>query len=703
MTVISIIHALRDEAFGAKVSFALSQRGHTAHCLNEAALEIGHPEQSQAAIVIWSNAAAKLTEIHNEARMALARGALIPIAVGGARPPADLETPAPVDLSGWDGDEADPRWRFVLEEIELTLQRDTISDGDVWRGINARGDQEAPFTEQETHEGAIAATQEPAQDPSDGALSNGIALKYALSSSYPETTHSISDDEDWPPEGAFSEDDPEASMPGDLFYDQTNHSPRAIFSPRDVVIGAVAALFGVAVAAAAFAPVALSTRGQNATNETLTPATIASVQAIGAPEIAQAQQEAQTAPAGADQSAPINTQTATELADQEIEDIAVEPVELVLTPAEETDELAADGRAGAELEQESETLAIDGAAIELRSTETSANGEDLDSVVEEPTPADEVAALLSSISASIDEGEPIQSEDQPDDQAEQVAYTETLDEIVIASIEPSAPTSEDRATEVEISDQTYLGSYFRDCLECPDMATLPVGAFDMGAPPSEQARIAAEGPITRVTFAQPFAIGTREVTFEQWDACVADGGCRAYTPPGPWGRGKQPVVGVSFEDATSYAAWLSEKTGWRYRLPSEAEWEYAARAGKQSPFSFGHKLSTSIANYNGNFPYGGAKGVNRKKPTKVGSFAPNAFGLFDLHGNVWEWTEDCWSANHASAPTNGGAVAGDCASRVLKGGAYNTGGWRLRAAHRIAKNQAAREADNGFRVLREMP
>lgn len=250
------------------------------------------------------------------------------------------------------------------------------------------------------------------------------------------------------------------------------------------------------------------------------------------------------------------------------------------------------------------------------------------------------------------------------------------------------------------------GNYIRDCAVCPSLAVAPPGRFILGSPAGERARVAAEGPAIVVEIPRAFAIAAHEVTAEQWAACAAEGGCRGYAPPSHgWDGPRQPVVSVSFEDAQSYVAWLSSKTGRAYRLPSEAEWEYAARAGAAGPFSFGARLRPEDANYNAAYPYGGPRAPFRARPVAVASFAPNAFGLYDMHGNVWEWTADCWSGSHAGAAADGAprtaAEGGDCARRVLKGGAWNTGGWRLRSAHRIGKSAGAREFDNGFRVVRD--
>ena len=251
---------------------------------------------------------------------------------------------------------------------------------------------------------------------------------------------------------------------------------------------------------------------------------------------------------------------------------------------------------------------------------------------------------------------------------------------------------------------------FRDCPECPLMAVVPAGSFLMGAPKAEEGWDEMEGPVHRVTFAAPFAIGAHEVTFAQWDACVAGGGCGGHRPGDEgWGRGSRPVINVSWDDARSYAAWLSRRTGESYRLPSESEWEYAARAGTTTPFHTGLTISTEQANYDGSYAYGsGPKGFFRGRTIPVGSFEANAFGLHDVHGNVWEWTADCWHwdyPNYEGAPSDGSAKNSgewECSNRVLRGGAWNLNPWSLRSAERTV--YPSRDFYNvfGFRVARTL-
>ena len=174
----------------------------------------------------------------------------------------------------------------------------------------------------------------------------------------------------------------------------------------------------------------------------------------------------------------------------------------------------------------------------------------------------------------------------------------------------------------------------------------------MGSPDSEEGRRSDEGPQHRVRIAQPFAVGRFEVTFDEWDACVAGGGCGGYRPDdNGWGRGRRPVINVSWDDAKAYVQWLSSRTGKSYRLPSEAEWEYVARAGTTTPFWTGATISTEQANYDGTYTYGaGKKGEYRQRTIPVGSLPANPWGLHEVLGNVWEWVEDCYHDSYAGAP-----------------------------------------------------
>ena len=269
-----------------------------------------------------------------------------------------------------------------------------------------------------------------------------------------------------------------------------------------------------------------------------------------------------------------------------------------------------------------------------------------------------------------------------------------------------APQGSGQGTTVESAPP--VAQRFRDCAECPEMVVVPSGSFMMGSPSHEELRDDDEGPVHQVTIAVPFAVGVYEVTFAEWDACVAAGGCGGYRPDDEgWGRGRRPVMNVSWEDAQSYVEWLSGRTGHRYRLLSESEWEYAARAGTMGPFHTGSTISTDQANYYGRWSYpGGARnpnGIDRGQTVPVGSFPANGFGLHDMHGNVWEWVQDCWNFSYTGAPNDGSAwESGDCSERVLRGGSWYNEPWFLRSANRSWLNTGNRFNEIGFRVARTL-
>ena len=243
------------------------------------------------------------------------------------------------------------------------------------------------------------------------------------------------------------------------------------------------------------------------------------------------------------------------------------------------------------------------------------------------------------------------------------------------------------------------GHKFRDCAQCPELVVVPSGSFDMGSPESEEARYDSEGPVHRVTFARPFAVGVYEVTFGEWEACVSGGGCGGHRPDDEgWGRGSRPAINVSWDDAKAYVRWLSRKTGEEYRLLSESEWEYVARAGTRTRYWWGDGIGRNRTNCHGE-----GCGDSYKYTAPVGSFSANAFGLHDVHGNVWEWVEDCWNGSYAGAPEDGSAwESGECGRRVLRGGSWVSGPGNLRSALRSRYTSGNRNYINGFRVARTL-
>jgi formylglycine-generating enzyme required for sulfatase activity len=327
------------------------------------------------------------------------------------------------------------------------------------------------------------------------------------------------------------------------------------------------------------------------------------------------------------------------------------------------------------------------------------------------------------------------------------------------------------------------GDVFRDCAECPEMVVIPSGVFLMGSPPNESGRTDDEGPQRRVSIVS-LAVGRFEVTFDEWDACVSQGACSGYKPDDSnWGRGKRPVINVSWYDTQAYVEWLSRKTGHSYRLLTEAEWEYAARARTTTAYATGTEISEHEARFSGvtslkmqmqelsefverssseidrararakravdelnrinptNQPsaeratvleqvapglfrapsgppfnltptarsphdaaaIGGASTNPWMGTTMTGSFQPNGFGLHDMHGNVWEWVQDCYRTNYNGSPSNGAAVTDrpNCTS-IQRGGAWVTEPKDVRVANRFRREPQDRSNISGFRLARRL-
>ncbi|MEZ5471359.1 MAG: SUMF1/EgtB/PvdO family nonheme iron enzyme [Marinicella sp.] len=228
------------------------------------------------------------------------------------------------------------------------------------------------------------------------------------------------------------------------------------------------------------------------------------------------------------------------------------------------------------------------------------------------------------------------------------------------------------------------GEIYKDCSDCPEMVIIPAGSFRMGS--NEES---SEQPIHTVIIKQ-FAMSTTEVTFAQWDACYKAGGCSHKPNDEGWGRGNRPVINVNWDDAKEYTQWLSQKTGKTYRLPSESEWEYAARAGSSTKYSWGDSISCSQANYGG---------CGKRSTQPVKSYKKNAFDLYDMHGNVWEWVEDKYYDNYNGAPSDGSAwTNGSSQYRVLRGGSWYNFSNLLRSVYRYRFDPKNRIYDFGFRL-----
>jgi formylglycine-generating enzyme required for sulfatase activity len=258
---------------------------------------------------------------------------------------------------------------------------------------------------------------------------------------------------------------------------------------------------------------------------------------------------------------------------------------------------------------------------------------------------------------------------------------------------------------------------FKDCGDCSVMVRIPAGRFAMGSPADEPGRQPAEGPVHEVAIARPFAMAKFDVTRAQFAAFAeatgydsADARCDWRNPKSrgqPLNQGPdEPVVCVNWADAQAYVAWLRRLTGKPYRLPSEAEWEYAARAGSAAARPWGPGLTRDKANYGADPCCGpAAEGADNWLYTSpVGAFPANRFGLADMIGNVWQWVEDCGSEDYRGAPASGAAwTGGDCKTHVVRGGAWFQGPESARSAARAADATGFRIGDIGFRVALSLP
>lgn len=567
MSNVKLLFAPETSGVARRIAEALSESGHEA--------VDGAARGATASIVVWSPGAGASSEILHEARLALSRRVLVPVTVSKAPPPPSFEHLWPMDLTGWGGEAEDPRWRFVLDEIELAARR----------GVE------------------LETSAQKAYQPAD--LVAGPKLKPAPK----------------PKEAPKSPAELE-----DLFADPVTYRVETNPRPRIPLAALLAgfAFLGIVSGGAFLA-------GRQATHTERTartgPEAAPPVIAVLEPKHETPDVDVASSPA----SSPISEE-GNVFADADAASINVGAADLrdgleVLAVEPSTDDVRPNTRAGN--------------SFEARASEADefANGESINGAGVQNSAAEPAA-------------EPIMvaaGETAP-------KLSEADDADPIAGLAFDAVANADQI--VDEAETVALGRYFRDCLDCPDMAEI------------------------RNQSARDFAIGVREVTVDQWLDCVEAKVCaRIQGAPSP-GGGAFPVINVSYEDALTYVSWLTRKTGVNYRLPSEAEWDAASGSTNSESGLSAPPVKANLA--------GGSVVRGRAAPTA--SYSPNEFGLYDVFGNVWEWTMGCW-----------GDAAGPCESRVLKGGAFDTAVQTLASADRAPAPANARRVNVGFRVARDLP
>jgi len=585
MAKVRLLFAPESVGIAERITHALADAGHEA---------CGVEETVDAALVIWSPAAAASAPILAAARDALARRVLIPVALNKAPPPASFEHLWPMDLAGWGGDADDPRWRFVLDEIDLALRRGV----ELSPAPPARAGEKSAGKKRGSRLGRRAA------EAADDAFASAAA--YPVRDAKPR--------------------------------------PRGSRLRTTILAGGAAIVVASAFAVARFDLSALT-----------------------------ADRKASEAPPRA---APV-------VAFIEPDETSTEE----FVAAETAEDALGDTGGWSDARADEEALP---AAAEIIPSEGLREGEIL-AAIGDGSAAGEGAPPLPASSGVTPAETPAASAAAT---AEPKLPDAPVPDPALAAAEPTLPPAPDpiaelaRETAAEEAPATF-GSYFRDCLDCPDMAEIDPGVVTPDA---------SDADATPVILSRRIAVSVRETTFDDWKKCVDAGACTPR-PDAGWGQGKRPVVNVSWSEAQAYVAWLSGKTGVRYRLPSESEWEYAARGGSSAAFSFGEAIAPERANYDASRPYNGPSGAARGRTMPTASFSPNRFGLYDMHGNVAEWTADCWTGEAAASAS---PAADFCAARVVKGGGWSDGGVDLRASARDGEVESVRRNDLGFRVARDV-
>jgi formylglycine-generating enzyme required for sulfatase activity len=363
------------------------------------------------------------------------------------------------------------------------------------------------------------------------------------------------------------------------------------------------------------------------------------------------------------------------------------------------------------------------AAIE-KATEEPAGGVQDAEETQSRSSAEEASAAAAALEGNTDEVSSSAADEASSSAADEAGSSaadaaDAADEASSSAADEASSSSEAKVATAATAEtgEAGDGSSFKDCAACPEMVAIPAGRLMTAELQAAGAASAGDALSRHPVAIAPFALGRFEITFDDWQACAADGGCSTSPSDEGWGRGRRPVIKVTWHDIKGqYLPWLSRKAGSVYRLPTEAEWEYAARGGPSAPA--GQKFSINsdesrVCEY-GNMADLSAKGAESgwiEAPCKdgfaetapVGSLKPNSLNLYDMHGNVWEWVEDCWNGDDPDAPPGGTApTEGDCSLRVVRGGSWSTDVGRMRSSDRGWNRPNAGSSSIGFRVAKSL-
>lgn len=583
----------------------------------------GMLRSADAVVVLWSQTSVKSKWVRAEATLGERSSAVVPAMIEDAERPIMFELVQTADLIGWDGDRDEERWKIFVDDLRLAIGEEEGSNSD------NETDKKPEYKEE--------LTAPPPPPPPEETLEE-------------QFWNAITDDQDL---DALNE------------YNQRYPDGRHVDEAKSRID---------AIEAEKQATRAAEEEARRAEQDQIKQQRDAEAQANRDREARQ-KAESDRQEAALAQSAPSTSQSDSKLVSEEEKPssnsmmlIGIIGAVVLLGGAGTAFFML--GGSGDETENASNELASDATQSEelTDSLSQETESENVADVANESQPDDETTATDEII--------------EPDVSTEDV--TPTGEDMAVSS-ESDAGTVEEEGIEESAEVPAAPADTFSDCELCPEMKRFDEAVFVMGSPDTEIGHVAYEGPLTEMDL-NPFAISIAEVTYDEWEACVTDGGCNGYSPVDRgYGKGDQPVMSISWNDAQGYVRWLSQETGRNYRLPSEAEWEFAARGGTQTAFWWGDRFDSNQ--------------VPTNQPYAASQLPANPYGIKGTLGNLREWVQDCYENNYNDIPTDGRAVtAGDCSRRVMRGGSWNSSSNEIRVANRSRISISTRDRSYGFRV-----